>query len=448
MSQLYHFTDLGNSKRLVRHHGLSIRYCHPWKKWLTWDGARWKTDDTGEIDRRAEASVLTIYNEAEKVQGADYRKLVGRHAVRSEGEARIRAMVTLARSAPGIPVIPAQLDTDPWLLNVLNGTVDLRTGLLLPHRRENLITKLAPVIFDPDAVSPIWLWFLTQIMAENQPLIDFLQRGLGYGLTGDVSEQILFILFGTGANGKTTLIETILSILGDYAMKARPDLLMVKTGNNHPTEIADLFGKRFVASTETEQGHRLSEVLVKEATGGDRLRARRMREDFWEFIPTHKIYMATNHKPIIQGTDYAIWRRPKLIPFSVTIPKGERDKELLTKLKDEAPGILAWLVKGCVARRTCGLNVPPEVEAATLGYRQEMDVIGNFLGEMCFSHEAARVRASELYRAYIRFCEDAGEASVAQRGFGIRLKERGFKNSRISSGEHRGRFEWEGIGLL
>ena len=213
-------------------------------------------------------------------------------------------------------------------MNVLNGTLDLRTGTLRPHRREDSLSKLAPVIYDENATCPRWLKFLDRVMDGNKDLITYLQRVAGYCLTDEVSEQCLWFLHGTGANGKSTLLQTLIDLMGDYGMQAVSEFLMVKTNESHPTERADLHGKRFVATIETEQGKRIAEALMKQMTGGDRLRARRMRQDFFEFAPTHKIFLAANHKPTVCGTDQAAWRRIKLIPFTVTIADDEKDKDL------------------------------------------------------------------------------------------------------------------------
>jgi putative DNA primase/helicase len=273
-------------------------------------------------------------------------------------------------------------------------------------------------------------------------LVAFLQRAIGYSLTGDVSEQCFFLLYGTGANGKSTLINTILLLLALYGMKATTELLMQSKNDRHPTERADLFGKRFVAAIETEEGHRLHEAFLKEVTGGDRIRARRMREDFWEFEPTHKVWLATNHKPTVKGTDHALWRRIKLIPFTVQIPEKEQDKRLPATLQGELPGILAWAVRGCLAWQKDGLGVPEEVTIATAGYRAEMDVVGQFLQECCVAGQHARVKASHLYDAYRKWCDASGEMPMVQRNFGLRLSERGFQRY-TNNGSW-----WRGLGVM
>jgi putative DNA primase/helicase len=338
--------------------------------------------------------------------------------------------------------LPEALDADQWLLNVLNGTIDLRTGKLLAHRREDLITKLAPVEFHPDAECPKWMQFLADIFRGNSELAEFVQRLLGYCLTGDVSEQVLPIFHGSGQNGKSTLLTVILDLLGeDYAIQAASDLLLTKK-QEHPTEKADLHGKRLVACVETGEGRRLAESWVKQATGGEKIRARRMREDYWQFDPTHKLILATNHRPEIRGTDYAIWRRVLLVPFEVKIPKDERDKRMAEKLKAEGPEILAWAVRGCLDwQRQRGLGEPDVVTAATQSYREDEDLLAAFIADRCETGPG-RVRAGELYQAYRDWAESAGERPMSQKRFGAAMTEREHERSRS------GGVWYEGITLL
>jgi putative DNA primase/helicase len=254
---------------------------------------------------------------------------------------------------------------------------------------------------------------------------------------------MLAILWGAGANGKSTFIGTILAMLGDdYAVKAGRDLFLVRKQDNHPTQMARLFGKRVVACVETQDNGRLDEALVKELTGGDAIAARRMREDVWQFLPTHKALLVTNHRPEIRGTDHAIWRRIRLIPFAVVIPDDRQDKELAEKLKVELSGILAWAVRGCLEWQRYGLRCPDAVKAATASYRDEQDILGGFLADCCLVHQDAKARAGELYASYVAWCKRTGETEVPQRAFGLALRERGFRDSRGSGGT---RF-WTGIG--
>jgi putative DNA primase/helicase len=415
-------TDLGNARRLVRHFGVNFRHCHPWKKDLVWDEQRWREDDTAQIERWAKETVRRIYLEAAETSNEALREALAAHALKSEDAKRIRAMIGLARSEPGIPILPSQLDTDSFLLNVVNGTIDLRTGQLAKHSRGDLITKLAPVAFDPVATCPLWLQCLDRWMDGNNDLISYLQRVIGYSLTGDVSEQCLWFLHGQGANGKSTFLPILLHILGDYATQAVSDLLLAKKNESHPTERADLFGRRFVATIETEEGKQLAEALMKQTTGGDRIRARKMCKDFFEFPPSHKIFLAANHKPTVRGTDLAVWRRIKMLPFTVTIEEDARDKHLIEKLKNELSGILTWAVLGCLSWQRNGLGEPDEVRQATEQYQSEQDSVQAFIDECCFSHVTVKSTASALLGAYQHW---SGDNDMTAKAFGQRLEAKG-----------------------
>ena len=439
-AERFNNTDVGNSSRLVAHHGADLRFCYPWSSWLVWDGRRWAVDNSGELHRRAKRTVKEIYREAANAPDDETRKALAKHAVRSEAENRIQAMISLAKSE--VPIMPGELDRDPWLLNVSNGTVDLRTGKLLEHSREDLITKLAPVEYGPEARAPTWAAVLERTIPSGE-VREFFKKLCGRAFSGDVSEHVLPVLFGTGANGKSTILNALLEAAGDYGMQATPDLLIAKR-DSHPTEVADLFGRRLVASIEVEDGRRLAESLVKTLTGGDKVRARRMRQDFWEFDPTHKVFMAVNHKPQVKGNDNAIWRRIRLLPFEQTIPPEEQDKKLPEKLRGELPGILAWAVEGCLEWRHEGLKAPDEVRKATGAYRSEMDVIGSFLKDCCEEGYDQNVAAKDVYTRYKTWCEENGEAPEKQRTFGSKLSERGYKRYRGgTSGGHR----WKGLTL-
>ncbi len=421
-------TELGNARRLVRRFGVDFRHCHPWTKDLVFDGRRWSLDRTGQVERWAKEVARLICAEAAAEVDEDRRKLLMAHAMRSEQMKCIRAAATLARSEPGVPVLPDQLDRDPMLLNVANGTIDLRTGKLRAPCREDFVTKLCPVAYDPEAACPTFLGVLDTIFAGRAPVIRFTQKLFGYAITGSVREQILAIFWGRGANGKSTLINLMLELLGeDYAIKGSRDLFMSKKADSHPTQVARLFGKRLVAGVETADGARLDEVLVKELTGGDVMTARRMREDLWEFQPTHKLILVTNHRPEIRGTDHAIWRRVRLVPFEVQIPKEQQDKELPVKLRKELPGILAWCVAGCLMWQEEGLEPPEAVCAATDDYRAGQDVLAGFLAECCVVQAEMRVRAGALYGAYKAWAERSGEKPESQRRFGEAMTERLFQ---------------------
>ena len=436
-------TDMGNGERLAARSKGRLRYCKPWGKWLAWDGKRYATDDTDAVSRHAKRAVRLMLAEAATITDDDKRKLHLAHAVGSQSPAAISNMLAMAASEPGVPILPADMDRDGWLLNCLNGTVDLRTGTLKPHDQADTITKLCPVEFDPDAACPLWESTLDLFFASDQKLIAYWQRVCGYALVGVIRDHVMPIAYGEGSNGKSTILGTMLDVLGpDYAMKAPPDMLMAKAHDSHPTERADLFGKRLVVAIETAEGRRLDETMVKELTGGDKIRARRMREDFWEFSPTHTLIMATNHRPKIRGTDNGIWRRLKLVPFSVKVTGDQDDKGMAAKLLGEAAGILAWAVRGCLAWQVNGsLREPDSVLAATAEYRSEQDVLGSFLAELTVQNPSIRTRCGEVYQAYKQWAEDAGERPLTLTEFGNRMKDRGI-SQKISNGKW-----YVGIGL-
>jgi putative DNA primase/helicase len=383
-------TDVGNARRLLARCGSNIRYVPHWKSWLMWDGQRWQKDSMNRIAHLAKDTIRALYLDAANAPGWESQDLA-KHAIRSEAAGRIAAMVQLAQSDPSVVVAPEVLDADLFRLTVFNGTIDLRSGVLQPHRREDLMTKLAPVTHDPTADCPQWLEMLDRIMAGDAAQIGFLQKALGYALTGDASEQCFFILHGRGANGKSTVIEVIRAVMGDYAMATAPETLLVKaTSGGANNDIAMLQGARFVSAVETDQGRRIAEALVKQTTGGDRITARFLYGEFFEFPPSFKLFLATNHKPVIRGTDHAIWQRVRLIPFEVQIPEKDQDRHLASKIKAaELPGILNWLIEGCRAWQTDGLTPPERVLAATAEYREEQDVLGRFLGDACEESPAA-----------------------------------------------------------
>jgi len=431
-------TDIGNAERFAQAHGHDLRFCWPWNKWLCWDGRRWFMDDIGEILHRAKSVVQDMYAAVATLADAASRGALAKHALDSARAARIRAMIELARAEEGIPIWPAAFDTDPWVLNCLNGTLDLRTGDLRPHKREDYLTKLCPVAYDPGAGCPVWLSFLERIVPDAN-LRSFLRRAVGMSLTGDVREHVLFFLYGTGSNGKSTFLNQVHKVLGDdYAMKAPPELLMVKKGESHPTERADLAGKRFVACVEAGEGRRLAEALAKELTGSDPIRARRMREDFWQFDPTHKIWLAANHKPVIRGTDWGIWRRIKLIPLVVRIPDEEQDKDLSDKLRAESSGILNWAVLGCLEWQKDGLGEPEAVRKATAEYRSEMDILGAFIADCCDEGPALEVPAADIYQRYKAWAEAGHEYVMTQTAFGTALGDRDYVRGTITAGRHDG----------
>lgn len=439
-------TDVGNAQRLVRLHRQYLRYIPEFKKWLVWDGSRWMIDEDGEIMRRAKDAATTIYVEAKhaaEVGKQDKADKLASHASKSQSANRLKAMIELAQSEPGMPLRTTVLDQDNYLLCVTNGVINLRTGDLCVPCREDYITKQVQVVYDPTALAPKFIEFLTQIMGGNKALVDFIQRAIGYSLTGDTSEQCLFFLYGSGANGKSTLLNVVRELLGDYGMQCPAETLMVKQGGgNVPNDIARLRGARFVATSEIEDGRRFAESMIKQLTGQDTIAARFLFAEFFEFVPKFKIWLGANHKPVIRGDDQAIWRRIRLIPFAFTIPQHKRDKNLTARLKNEFPGIIAWAIQGCLKWQQQGLNPPPEVLAATDEYKSEMDLIGKWIDECCDVAPHASAQASTLYGSYKHWVEDNGGFPLSSTKLGLKLSERGFRK------EKSGNVFYYGIGML
>jgi putative DNA primase/helicase len=436
----YELSDLGNARRLVDAFGDDLLYASEWGQWLVWTGSHWERDVTGCVFRCIKAITETILDEARAT--ADDKLFTW--GIRSQSAAGLNGAVRVATTEPTIPVLVDQLDADPWKLSVNNGTLDLRTCELRSPDRADLITKVAPVDYEPDVPCPTFDAFLERILPDPT-LRWFLQKVIGYCLTGLTTEQVLFALYGFGANGKSTFAEVLFAMLGEHAAAASPRLLVVEKHSEHPTAIANLHGRRLVVTQEIEAGHRFDEALVKQLTGSDRLTARYMRQDFWSFTPTHKLIVCCNHKPGIQGTDLAIWRRIHLIPFTVSIPAEEQDKHLLDKLKTELPGILAWAVRGCLVWQHEGLVPPKAVVEATEEYRVENDEVAQFLADTCGVDETYRVSSTSLYEAYIAWASSNGIRNpLSQKALAPRIRERGFDRSET---HHPHRVWWMGLGL-
>jgi len=432
-----HLTDLGNAMRLVALHGKDLRYCYTWGKWLVWDGKRWVIDDAGQVELLAKDTVKNIYAEAARETSESRRKELAKWALSSESRQRLSAMVALAQSEPGIPIKHDEPNRDRWLINCLNGTLDLRTGELKPHDRADLITKIAPVEYRPGAPCPNWLSFLDMIFEGNQDLIAFVQRAVGYSLTGITDERCMFILWGNGKNGKSTFLETIGRMMGDYAEKTTSETLLTTRQANIPNDIARLQGARFVRASESEHGRYLAEARIKEMTGQDAVSARFLFSEWFNFVPEFKIWLGTNHKPVIRGTDEAIWDRIKLIPFTVRIDNPKPRREIDAMFDEEIAGIFSWAVEGCMEWQDHGLGEVEEVKKATAEYRYEMDNIGRFIEECCQIGESFRTPTSELYEAYKAWAEDVGVEVLSSQNFGRRLTELGFEAQQSRTGKRR-----------
>jgi putative DNA primase/helicase len=432
-------TDLGNAERFVAFAGDRFRFVPAWGTWLAFDGARWRRDTDGETVRTARDLLRATAAQAMALSNQEEAERLMAHALASESRARISSMLDLAQAL--LPVATDALDQDHDAFNCANGTLDLRTGALRPHHRDDLLTRLSPVRWEPDAACPRWEAFLDQITGGRKGVIAFLQRAIGYSLTGHVHEQVLLLLYGTGANGKSTFLETLRSMLGDYATQTDFTTFLKRDGDGARNDLARLVGARFVSAVEAEPGRPFAEAVVKQMTGGDTITARFLFKEFFDFKPVFKLWFAANHKPAVAGTDHGIWRRMRLVPFTVTIPEEERDPRLPEKLLAELPGILAWAVRGAMAWHADGLGVPAEVRTATASYRDEMDSLGPFVEETCLTLPDARVTAADLYAAYGAWCAANGERTRSQKGFASALREHGYVAVRGAKGVRC----WQGL---
>ncbi len=435
----YALTDYGNAERFGSQHRQDVKYCSVWKSWLVWDGKVWKRDDSFQTYRLAVQTIRSIYTEAASELDDATRTELARHGRNSESESRLRAMINLARSQPEMAISPNNLDADKYLLNVENGTINLINGKLQDHSSLDRITKLAPVEYDESAKCERFKDFLHEIFEGDSELIDYLQRVIGYSLTGDTKEQELYILFGEGANGKSTFINTIMAMLGDYALQTSPETLLVRSNDSANNDVARLQGARLVSAAEIDAGRRLSESLVKQITGGDVVTARRLYQEYFEFVPQAKIFLSTNHKPEIRGVDEGIWRRIRIIPFEVSIPAEKQNKDLSDQLKFELPGILNWAVEGCLEWQEHGLMTPEGILDASCSYRGEMDRLGPFL-ETCEISDDAKCSAKELIDSYRQWASLQGETPVSAPELLKLMQAKGFQRTRTRNA----RF-WKGI---
>lgn len=429
-------TEVGNAHRLHRQYGRDIRYVSELRKWVIWEGGFWRIGDADLVKRMALETVRGIYREAAEADGERRQALI-RHANKSETKRGIDAMVDLARLLDGVSISAEELDANPWLLNVANGTIELKSGKLREADRADALTEQVAIEFDPNAKCPTFDAFLERVVPDQETR-SFLQRAVGYSLSGVVREHALFFLYGTGKNGKSTFTTAIEALLGNMWTKTRSDVLMVsRFGANQGAtpELAKLRGKRLVTVTEISSGARLDEALIKDMTGGDRISARSLYSEPITFIPTHKVWMYGNYKPDIRGADAGIWRRVMLVPFTQIITQEECDPALGDKLAVELPGVLAWAVRGCLAWQAQGLGEPPEVKKATQEYRNEMDLTGQFLAACCETGQGYRVGSTALYEAYKRYCADVGEVHRSHKLFSPAVKSRGHSECRNPDGK-------------
>jgi putative DNA primase/helicase len=416
------FTDEALALRFADKHRENLRYVAKWGTWMIWDGRKWAVDDT--------------------LAGFNYARAICREAATECNKAKVAANLAsaktvaaverLAKADRAIAATTSQWDADPWLLNTPSAVIDLRTGARRPHRPEDCFTSITGV--SPGRHCPLFRQFLARITAGDTDLQAFLQRVAGYALTGSTSAQALFFCYGTGGNGKGVFINAIAGILNDYHKTSPIETFTASSFTQHPTELAGLRGARLVTASETEENRRWAEARIKALTGGDKISARFMRQDFFEFTPQFKLLIAGNHKPGLRSVDEAIKRRFHLIPFTVTIPAAERDPDLSDKIKAEWPGILSWMIEGCLEWQRIGLAPPATVSNATAEYLKAEDTIGCWIDDRCRREATAWSSSTDLYASWKAWADGSSEHAGSMKNFTQKLLDRDFEPHRTNRG--------------
>lgn len=444
-------TDLGNALRFARLFKDKVMYCAEFGLWLIWDGRRWAMDKTGKIMNYAQQAIRSMYKDIGKMDSREDREQWLEHAKNSEAYPRMKAMLKLSEHMLAVTV--AQLDANPWLLNLANGIINLKSGELMPHDHTKLMTKIVPVKYSLDSECPVFDQFLSDIFpledgSPNNDLIGFMQRFIGYCLTGDTSEQKMAIAWGSGANGKGTLLNLINDVLGDYAQTAQAESFMAKQNDNSVSnDIAMLRGARYVLASESKEGRKLNEPLIKQVTGQDKVTARFLYKDFFTFQPAFKLLLLTNYKPTARGDDAALWRRILLVPFTQKFEGDKVDKSLNEKLRtpEEMEGVLRWAIAGCLMWQREGLKPSKEVIQATKEYRNENDVIENWKEERCVTGNFITEKIGILYNDFIKWAGENGEkVYISNKKFSQNLQQKGFELFKGGAGARK----IKGLGLL
>ena len=444
---MFRLTDIGNAERFVARYREQIRYCPPRKRWLIWLGQRWTWDDRSKVVQFAKATVRGIYEEAAYATDDKLREATAKHARASERSARVQAMIQLAQSEDGIPVLPHELDADPWAFNVANGTIDLRTGKLRPHRRGDLITKLSPVDYEPGARSDLWERYLSDATGGDADLSAYLQRAVGYALQGTIKEKAFWFLHGPPDGMKSTFIDAIDGALGEYHVPTSFETWLTQSnvGGNRG-DLVRLLGARLVSSVEVRKGSRFDEAIIKAVTGGDAITAAAKYEAELTFYATFALWLAANDAPTIRDDDEGAWSRVRRIPFTHPLPKDQQDANMRERLREpaERAAILAWAVDGCLAWQRDGMGSCAAVDASSAAYRAEMDRVAGFFDERCAFGRDAKVNTSALRHSYEEWCREQGvRVPLSGKDFAARLHDR-----QCEQGKSNGKRVWRGVRLL
>jgi putative DNA primase/helicase len=441
------WTELGNAERFVAENHDDVRWLSETKRWAVWTGKVWENDEREQVVERAKRSIRSIRAVASALPDEAQKEAL-RWAKQSESARVIRATLELARSTPGLTMLTREFDVNPMLLNCQNGTLNLVTGELQPHRREDYCRKVVHVDYDPAARAPEFEAFLARVQPDPE-VRSFLQRAVGYSLTGSTAEQKLILAHGNGANGKSTLIELIRDLMASYASSLPADSLAAKHSGGIPNDIARLDGARFVSVMEFENHAAINERLIKQLTGGDMLQARFMRGEFFDFRPQATIWISSNHRPVVKETDDGIWRRFLLVDFPVRIADEDIDRDLGRRLTErELPGVLRWAVEGAVAWQKQGLNPPKSILDATEAYRAESDLFGAFVEEVCVLDSEETVAKDQLFDTWAEWCQRGRVQAGSKIAFGRKVRERaeefGLGEARIGKAKVH---TWTGLGV-
>ncbi len=422
VTKTLHLTDVGNAEKINDLFGDKIRFDHKRGRWLIWVGHRWQPDVDSAVNRLAMEAAQKRYLEAAEITDLEKRALVSKFAIASEAKGRLDAATGIAKSLLPIADKGDGWDTDPLLLSCKNGIVDLTTGLLRDGMPEDRITMSTRIVYDPQADCPRWKQFISEIFKDNAELIHYVQKSLGYTLIGSIREQVIYFGQGPGANGKSVFFSTIRSVLGEYSYSAPATLFQRDTRNAMSNDVAALEFKRLLMSSEILSATKINEQRLKKLSGGDTETARFLHHEYFEFDPVCKIWLFVNHLPQVDDDSYAFWRRVRLIPFYRKFEGKDRDEALTEKLKAELPGILNWMIEGCLLWQQEGLNPTPDVViAATQEYQEENDVLSEFIFEVCVEADNTEIQASSLYYAYTVWAENKhlkGKDVISKKEFG------------------------------
>lgn len=437
-------TDLWNSENFFQKYKGQLLFCKIWNSWLIYQEGRWQRDDKNEAQELGKKVIMGYYRQVSEMIDDQAIKSLAKQALRSQSQRAIKAMIELATSS--MAVVPKYFDKNIFILNLKNGTMDLQTMEFKEHKASDMLMKITGVNYQPRAECPKWKAFLNKIFEGNSDLINYMQTALGYSLTGDIGEQCWFILYGIGANGKTTFMNVVQAILGDYAINSPFETFLSKGkfGGGIPNDLARMKGARFVSASEAGENRRFNEELLKNLMGSEKVTARFLRQEYFSFAPECKVWLASNYKPLVKQLSSGFWRKVRLVNFKMIIPEEERILNYDKILLEEKEGIFNWMLEGCKRWKEEKLKTPEEVIQATAQYRSSMDILAEFFNECCNENRQAKTTTKELYKKYDDWCKENKEEPIKSRVFGRRLEERGYRAIRIGGKGDRG---WGGIEL-